>query len=281
MTETSPQANTTPEVPYPYTLAALARLMLSAAHNDTAETALSRVATKDDFSGTVSPGDFVREATELIRLAEHAQRRAVIYERERGTSWEDIGEALGITKQSAHAKFAGHVNEWREPFGKPERRHPDGTADDRRIPYGARYAPGAAAPASGSAEKTAANLDQRLRRHDDWADQEHPVSGCLPRYSTQQMVLLIGHAAHRMRIDQLVPDPHTEADLWDLHANLREQLIREAELGGDPLHPKIDYPLEAARARARATALREAARRAGIHDAQPAAVGVGADESAR
>ncbi|MFI1285158.1 hypothetical protein ACH4U5_31115 [Streptomyces sp. NPDC020858] len=281
MTEMSPQADTTPEPSHPYTLAALARLMLSEAHRDTAETALSRVGTQDDSSATVAPGDFVREATELIRLAEHAQRRAVVYERERGTSWEDIGDALGITKQSAHAKFAEYVNEWGEPFDKPERRHPNGTADDRRIPYGARYAPGAAVPANGSAEKTAAALDRWLRRHDNWADQEHPVSGSLPRYSTPEMSLLVSHAAHRMRIDQLMPDPHAEADLWDYHAELHERMIHESECGGLPLHPKIDYPQEAARSRARAAALREAAGHASLRDAQPAESGAATQESAR
>ncbi|NXY93838.1 hypothetical protein HYE82_05400 [Streptomyces sp. BR123] len=281
MTETSPQADTTPEPTHPYTLAALARLMLSKAHRDTAETALSRIGTQDDSSATVAPGDFVRQATELIRLAEHTQRCAVVYERERGTSWEDIGDALGITKQSAHAKFAEYVNEWDEPFDKPERRHPDGTADDRRIPYGARYAPGAAVPANGSAEKTAAGLDRWLRRHDGWADQEHPVSGSLPRYSTSEMALLVGRAAHRMRIDRLVPDPYAEADLWDYHAELQERMVYESEHGGLSLHPKINYPLEAARSRARAAALREAAGHANLRDARPARTGAATQESAR
>uniref|UniRef100_A0AAU2JXX9 Sigma-70 family RNA polymerase sigma factor n=1 Tax=Streptomyces sp. NBC_00049 TaxID=2903617 RepID=A0AAU2JXX9_9ACTN len=281
MTEMSPQADTTPEPSHPYTLAALARLMLSNAHRDIAETALSSVATQDDSSATVAPGDFVRKATELLRLAERAQRSAVVYERKRGASWEDIGDALGITKQSAHSKFADYVNEWDEPFDKPERRHPDGTADDRRIPYGARYAPGAAAPANGSAEKTAAALDRWLRRHDDWADREHPVSGSLPRYSTMEMSLLVSHAAHRLRMDQLVPDPYAEADLWDYNAELQERMIRESERGGHPLHPNIDYPQEVARSRARATALREAAGHANLRGAQPAESGATTQESTR
>lgn len=280
MTEMSAQTDTSPEPDHPYTRAALARLRLSGAHRQTAETALSRVGTQQDSSATVAPGDFVREAAELIRLAEEAQRRAVVYERERGTSWEDIGEALGVTKQSAHARFAEYVNEWTAPFDKPERRHPDGTADDRRIPYGARYAPGAAVPANGSAEKTAADLDRWLCRHDGFADQEHPVSAGLPRYSTLEMSLLVGHAAHRMRIDQLLPDPHAEADLWEVHAELQERTIRESERGGLPLHPKIDYSLEATRSRARAAALREAAGRAN-RDPQPAGSGEGIGESVR
>ncbi|MGW7314825.1 hypothetical protein [Streptomyces sp. NPDC054865] len=281
MTKTSPQTDMDPEPDHPYTRAARARLMLSDGYRETAETALSRVGTQDDSSDTVAPGDFVREAAELIRLAEHAQRRAVVYERERGTSWEEIGDALGITKQSAHARFAEYANEWSEPFDKPERRHPDGTADDRRIPYGVRYSPNTSVPANGSAEKTAAALDQWLRRHEGWADQVDPVSGSLPRYSTLEMSLLVGDAAHRMRIDQLVPDPYAEADLWEFHAELRERMIRESERGGLPLHHAIDYPQEAARSRARAAALREAADRANIRNAQPAGPGGGTGESAR
>ncbi|WP_328665537.1 hypothetical protein OG905_00975 [Streptomyces sp. NBC_00322] len=256
MTETSPQTDTTPDPPHPYTRTALARLLLSDANREVAESALGRIGTEDDSSSTVMPGDFVREAASLIRLAEYAQRQAVIYERERGTSWEEIGEALGITRQSAHAKFADYVKAWRAPLDEPERLHPDGTPDDRRIPYGARYAPGSAVPANGSAEKTACTLDRWLRQHsgpaDKCADQEHPVSGGLSRLSTIEMALLVGDAAHRMQMDHLVPDPQAQADLWDLHADLSERLIRESQ--GGPL-PK-DIHLSVARDRARAKVLR-------------------------
>lgn len=97
---------------------------------------------------------------------------------------------------------------------------------------------------------------QWLRRHDGWADQEHPVSGGLPRHSTMEMVRLVGEAAHRMRMDQLVPDPQMEADLWDLSADLQERMLRESERGGDPL-PKL-FHQSLASDRARAQALRAA-----------------------
>ncbi|MFF0170211.1 hypothetical protein [Streptomyces prasinus] len=252
MTETNSHPDPSPDPPHPFTPAALARLLLSDTYRDVVDTALNRIGTKDDSSETIAPGDFVREAAELIRLAESAQRRAVIYERERGASWEEIGEALGISRQSAHTKFAEHVKAWREPLDKPERLHPDGTPDDKQIPYGARYAPGSAAPANGSAEKTARLLDQWLRRHDGWADREHPVSGGLPRHSTIEMVLLVHHAAHRMRMDQLVPDLQTEADLWDLSADLQERMLRESECGGDPLPKGFHQSLASDRARAKA-----------------------------
>ncbi|MGA4979291.1 hypothetical protein [Streptomyces cinereoruber] len=257
MTETSPTGDVTPEPPpHPYTEKALARLMLSYALHETAEAALSGMATGDDASSMVGPGDYVREAARLTRLAEDVQRWAAVYERERGTSWEEIGDALGITRQSAHAKFAEHVKAWREPLDNPERLHPDGTPDDRRIPYGARYAPGSAVSTNGSAEKTAGLLDEWLRRHADWADQEHPVSGGLPRRSTIQMVLLVGYAADRMRREQLVPDLQAEADLWDLRVDLQERMIRESEQDGTPL--PVGFHQSLASDRARAKALREA-----------------------
>ncbi|MEV6357924.1 hypothetical protein [Streptomyces hydrogenans] len=257
MTETSSTGGLMPEPPpHPFTEQALARLMLSDAYREVAEAALKRIGTEDDSSSTVAPGDFVREAAELMRLAEGVQRRAAIYERERSTSWEEIGEALSITRQSAHTKFAEHVKAWREPLGTPERLHFDGTPDDRRIPYGARYAPGSAAPANGSAEKTAGLLDEWLRRHADWADQEHPVSGGLPRRTTIEMVLRVADAAARLRREQLVPDLQAEADLWDLSADLHERMLRESERDGTPL--PVNFYQSLAGSRARAKALREA-----------------------
>ncbi|MER6162705.1 hypothetical protein ABT147_45755 [Streptomyces sp. NPDC001868] len=95
-----------------------------------------------------------------------------------------------------------------------------------------------------------------MRRHDGWADQEHPVSGGLPGHSTIDMVLLVGDAAHRMRMDRLVPDPQAEADLLDLRADLQERMLRESERGGDPL-PR-DFHQSLAGDRARAKALRAA-----------------------
>ncbi|MER6318847.1 hypothetical protein ABT237_34580 [Streptomyces sp. NPDC001581] len=58
-------------------------------------------------------------------------------------------------------------------------------------------------------------------------------------------------------------------------------MIHESECGGLPLHPKIDYPQEAARSRARAAALREAAGHASLRDAQPAESGAAIQASAR
>jgi hypothetical protein len=58
------------------------------------------------------PGDLVRTALRLQRRVEDVVREAVVAERERGTTWYQIGEAAGITRQSAHEKWYGDVHAW-------------------------------------------------------------------------------------------------------------------------------------------------------------------------
>jgi DNA-binding XRE family transcriptional regulator len=41
----------------------------------------------------------------LYRLAEQVEARSVRAARERGWSWEQIGDALGVSRQSIHAKY--------------------------------------------------------------------------------------------------------------------------------------------------------------------------------
>jgi hypothetical protein len=59
-----------------------------------------------------APGDLLRAALELQRRAEDVVREAVVAERERGTTWNQIGDAAGITRQSAHEKWYGDVHAW-------------------------------------------------------------------------------------------------------------------------------------------------------------------------
>jgi hypothetical protein len=40
----------------------------------------------------------------LRRLAERVESRQVALAREKGWSWQQIGDALGVTRQSVHAK---------------------------------------------------------------------------------------------------------------------------------------------------------------------------------
>ncbi|GGR19654.1 hypothetical protein [Streptomyces aurantiogriseus] len=59
-----------------------------------------------------APGDLLRTALRLQRRMDDVIREAVVAERERGTSWHEIGEAAGMTRQSAHEKWYGDVHAW-------------------------------------------------------------------------------------------------------------------------------------------------------------------------
>ena len=51
------------------------------------------------------PAVGLRAVGALHRLAEHIEARSVRLARERGWSWEQIGDALGVSRQSVHAKY--------------------------------------------------------------------------------------------------------------------------------------------------------------------------------
>lgn len=51
------------------------------------------------------PAVGLRAVGALYRLAERIEARSVRAARERGWSWEQIGDALGVSRQSVHAKY--------------------------------------------------------------------------------------------------------------------------------------------------------------------------------
>ncbi len=51
------------------------------------------------------PAVGLRAVGALHRLAEQVEARSVRLARERGWSWEQIGDALGVSRQSVHAKY--------------------------------------------------------------------------------------------------------------------------------------------------------------------------------
>ena len=51
------------------------------------------------------PAAGLRAVGALHRLAEQVEARSVRAARERGWSWEQIGDALGVSRQSIHAKY--------------------------------------------------------------------------------------------------------------------------------------------------------------------------------
>lgn len=54
---------------------------------------------------SIEPAVGLRAVGALHRLAEQVEAMAVQRAREQGWSWEQIGDALGVSKQSAHAKY--------------------------------------------------------------------------------------------------------------------------------------------------------------------------------
>jgi hypothetical protein len=51
------------------------------------------------------PAVGLRAVGALHRLAEQIEARSVRLARDRGWSWEQIGDALGVSRQSIHAKY--------------------------------------------------------------------------------------------------------------------------------------------------------------------------------
>ena len=61
-----------------------------------------------DLSLNLSPNDpavGLRASLALHRLAERVEANQVASAREKGWSWQQIGDALGVTRQSVHAKY--------------------------------------------------------------------------------------------------------------------------------------------------------------------------------
>ena len=54
---------------------------------------------------TDDPSVGLRAVGALRRLAEQVEANSVRLARARGWSWEQIGDALGVSRQSVHAKY--------------------------------------------------------------------------------------------------------------------------------------------------------------------------------
>ncbi len=63
----------------------------------------------EEFNTTLSADDpavGLRASLALHRLAERVEATHVARARERGWSWQQIGDALSVTRQSVHAKYS-------------------------------------------------------------------------------------------------------------------------------------------------------------------------------
>ncbi|MFI9824586.1 hypothetical protein ACIHFC_29655 [Streptomyces sp. NPDC052013] len=218
---------------YAYSRAALARLVLSFEQKQLAVQAAAGVPTDDAYA---TPGSLVTEAQQLVQLAREVLTRSVIYERTKGTSWEEIGEALGITRQSAHERFKAAWDEWElslvEPFEKDE----DWPIPSMRI-HEAAYEP----------TRTGRQLDQWVRETlPAYRNQEHPVSGHLRPLSTvEEMNQVLAAISH---LHSSGAGPAERAAVYERKATLLDRIAVE---DSQPAAAE-----QAAEARARAVQLR-------------------------
>jgi len=62
----------------------------------------------EDIGGSVSSDDpavGLRASSALHRLAERVEANHVASARKQGWTWQQIGDALGVTRQSVHTKY--------------------------------------------------------------------------------------------------------------------------------------------------------------------------------
>ncbi|MEV4277613.1 hypothetical protein [Actinoplanes xinjiangensis] len=108
---------------------ALARLVLCdqarGLSNAAADLAVTRY---DEFCGA---GGRVSEAAAVAGHADRLVTAAVVYERERGSSWADIGRYLDLDAAAVQQRFGSAVQQWRSAFDVPYRLDEQGR---RRIP---------------------------------------------------------------------------------------------------------------------------------------------------
>ena len=67
-------------------------------------------------AGSADPRVGLRAVVALRRLLEGLEHLQVANARRQGWSWQEIADALDVTKQAVHKKYAGRVP---EPDGRP------------------------------------------------------------------------------------------------------------------------------------------------------------------
>ncbi|MEU6721930.1 hypothetical protein ABZ897_61745 [Nonomuraea sp. NPDC046802] len=222
----------------PYTEQSLAQLALAATAQDLADFLIGFVAVWP----TSEPRP-VEDAARFVRRAQELLDRAVIVEKVGGASWEDIGDTLEITKQSAHAKFRQAVEEWEAAVKRPivtDEIYGIGGLEARtynRMPAG-----------TSTPDETAAYLDRWALAHADGRDVGgRPVSGGLARMTP--LVELMSLSTGALFEEFVVPPPHLLAENAEREAVLWERIAA----GG---HRTRDAKKHAAAARQRAADLR-------------------------
>src|SRR5829696_3788766 len=176
----------------PYTREAQARVQLSAEARELSDFARAFVA----IHGRADSG-LVEDAARLRYQAELVLRYAVIAARAANTSWEDIGDALGVKRQSAHERYAEAERHWQEVLANPEAVNESGERHSR-APFAAMN------PAKAGAE-----LNEWVRRHHEPTDgtlRDAPVSAGLRRMDPLTELLSLSDRRRILLAAQPPPD---------------------------------------------------------------------------
>jgi hypothetical protein len=175
---------------------ALARLAFSAAAAQLADRARARVPTNDD--GGLRPGELLDEARSLFVAAQELLEKAIIFERERGTSWAELGEVLDISKQAAQQRHGQAVEDWTDGVNQAL------AVVGERFTFAHVPGEGGDAPAE-LAERLDAWCLQYTGKHNKPRGPK-PVSGGLELAGTAEQVVLLNRLAQRMTSER---DPAT------------------------------------------------------------------------
>jgi hypothetical protein len=201
--------------------ASLARLALSEAARDLSDEARALVPTTSDDHAR--PGEFIEAAQQLVGAAQEVLERAVVYERQQGRSWEVVGEALGIARQSAHERFAEAEERWHDGLDRPYIIPEDGSLARSNLPDGA------------DAPRDCMRwLDEWCERYVEPGDAStgaHQVSASLvdeDRLTLQLMNAVTGQSTRLLQGPVGVGrHPVAERTFWERKLRLAERLVAE------------------------------------------------------
>jgi hypothetical protein len=174
-----------------YSRRSLARLALSVAAAELADHARALVPTNADAHA--EPGEFLEHAQQLLAAAQSLVQRAAVLERERGASWDVLGERLEISKQAAQQRFAATLENWRSALDEPL--VPTGR---NQVVYDCRLPDGPDDP-----ERHAQRLDAWLAHHQE-PDAQRSVSEGLQRAT---LVERVAELTRQARFVVHEPDP--------------------------------------------------------------------------
>jgi hypothetical protein len=194
----------------PYTEATRARMVLAAEAAELSDFAAGFVPIgehelREDGAATFGT-EHLYDANRLVTQARRVLEAAAVFTRLGGASWQDIGNALDVTRQSATERFEPAVNQFREALLSPQ--DPDYTGDFGQLQWRLHSA---ALDPQGAAQR----LDEWAREHADSRDEPRsaPVSNGLARMDPHAELRWLSDQSHQLWKDSGGEVPSREASL--------------------------------------------------------------------